>query len=470
MAVDLRAVLEEHGQGHILRFWEDLSEEERRHLADQVLGIDFSLVEGLVEAWVHGAPSPESFAAIEPVPVLPVASMDRPGDREAWDAGEAALAEGRVGLVLVAGGQGTRLGFDGPKGAYPIGPVSGRSLFAFHAEKIHNLQGRYGCILPWYIMVGESNGAATVDFFREHDFFGLREQDLIFFKQRMMPCVSEEGRFFLESRHALAMNPNGHGGSIPAMVESGVTKNARARGVEVLSYFQVDNWAVKVADPFFIGHHVLRGGEFSSKAQRKHDVREPAGVFCLCDGKPGVIEYTEFDIYPDLLETDSQGEPLHFAANAAMHVLSVDFIERVSDAFDTFPWHCSHKKIPYLDEKGALVQPDGPNGYKFETFVFDALRFSGRDPVVLEIDRAGEFTPIKQPTGAGSVEAARAAMAAYWGDWLEEAGCPLPDGCEVSIEISPQFALTKEEFLEKTRGVVWPTHGHIAIDPRGRFL
>lgn len=468
-AADPRRPLEDHGQGHVLHFWESLSEDEKNHLAQQVEGVDFPLVERLTQDWILTHPSPDSFTGIDPVPVIPASELDGPGVREALEAGEEVLRAGRVGLVLVAGGQGTRLGFDGPKGAYPIGPVSKRSLFAFHAEKIHNLQRRYGCRLPWYIMVGESNEEATRDFFAQHGFFGLREEDLRFFKQRMMPCVGDDGRFFLERPDSIAMNPNGHGGSIPAMVEEGITEDARARGVDVLSYFQVDNWAVKVADPFFIGYHVLREGAFSSKIRRKTDPQEKAGVFCLCDGQVRVIEYTEFDIYPKLLGTDPDGSVRYFAANAAIHVISVDFVEEVFKKFDAFPWHCSHKKIPHLDEHGTLVEPDAPNGYKFETFVFDALRYDTRDPVVLEADELGEFTPIKQLEGAGGVAAARADMAEYWAEWLRAAGCPFSlDG--TAIEISPRFALTKPEFVEKAKSLAWPSQGPVAIDGDGRFL
>lgn len=470
----LRGILAEHEQAHVLRFWEDLAQEQRRHLAGQIEAIDFPLIERLVDAWIRGKPKHESFKQITPAPVVPKAGPDRAEARDAWDAGEEVLRKGRVGLVLVAGGQGTRLGFDGPKGAFPIGPVSKRSLFAFHAEKIHNLQRRYGCTLPWYIMVGETNEAATQEFFLNHDFFGLRERDVRFFKQRMMPCVDEDGKFLLDSPHRLAMNPNGHGGSIPALVENGITHDAHDRGIDTLSYFQVDNWAVQVADPYFIGCHVLGDGEFSSKVHRKHKPKEAAGVFCLCDGKLRVIEYTEFDLYPELLETDSGGRPIHFATNAAIHILSVDFVERVAKEFDDFPWHCSHKQIPHVDEGGTSIQPETPNGYKFETFVFDALRFVKGAPVALEIAGRGEYTPTKRMTGPDSIEAAHASMAEYWAEWLEAAGCPVPrdgDGTvAIEIEISPQFALTKEEFLKKTRNRTWPKQGTIAIGPEGAII
>ena len=455
---------EQHSQSHVLAHWERLSPAQRENLAQQVLNIDFSLLNRLVDRWITNPQPPENFDSIAPAPVLPRATADS-SRTETFEAGEEALRSGRIGLVLVAGGQGTRLGYSGPKGAYPIGPISGRSLFAYHAEKIHNLQTRYDCTLPWFIMVGESNEDATKTFFREHGYFGLREEDVFFFKQRMVPSVDAEGKLLLEDRDRIAMNPNGHGGCIPALVESGLLAEARGRGIDTLSYFQVDNWAVKVADPYFIGHHVLGNSEMSSKVHRKSAPRESFGVFCLCDGVLRVIEYTELDIYPALLETNTDGSPVHSAANAAIHILSIDFLERVYERFDEFPWHCAHKAIPHLDAQGNLVTPDSPNAYKFETFIFDALRYATRTPVVLEIDRLGEFTPTKQLTGPGSVEMARQDMTRYWNQWLDAAGCP-PDENRV-VEISPQFALTKEEFVEKSKGIRWPERGDIAIGPDG---
>ena len=337
-AVEAWERLEKYGQAHVLRFWDDLDEAGRRKLLDHIERIDFALMGRLIDEWVRATPPEEAFDRIEPVPMIPKDGAD--GDaRAAWEAGEEALRAGRVACFVVAGGQGTRLGFDGPKGAYPIGPVSKRSLFAFHAEKIRNYQRRYGCILPWYIMVSDTNAEATKAFFHENGHFGLREADIVFFQQRMVPCVDEDGRFLLAARDQLAMNPNGHGGCLPAMVETGVVQHARDRGIDTISYFQVDNWAVKVADPLFIGHHVMRQAEMSSKNHRKNQPREAVGVHCLCDGEYRVIEYSELDIYPQLLDTDADGRVVYGAGNPAIHILAVDFVERMYESYAQFPWH-----------------------------------------------------------------------------------------------------------------------------------
>lgn len=461
----LYSKLRAHDQSQLLRFWDKLAEDERARLARSIEALDLPLLERLLDNWIRGKPEPERFDQIEPVAVVDADDASR---GQAIETGEETLRAGRVGLVLVAGGQGTRLGFDGPKGAFPIGPVSKRSLFAFHAEKIVNLQRRYGCVLPWYIMVGESNATATRAFFERERHFGLDPANVRFFQQRVMPCVDDAGKILLEEPAKVSTNPNGHGGCIPALVESGILDDARARGIDTLSYFQVDNWAVKVADPVFIGYHVLRGSEFSAKVHRRKQANESAGVFCTCDGRVHVIEYTEFDLFPEIHASDRAGAPVHFAANAAIHVLSVDFVERVARNFHGFPWHCSHKAVPHIDEAGKQITPKSPNAYKFETFIFDALKYCERAPVVLEIGRAGEFTPTKQMEGPGSVQAARADMARFWGDWLTAAGCP--GGRERAAEISPQFALTCDEFVEKTQRYTWPERGLIAIGPEGEFI
>ena len=470
----LQDALAAHGQEHVLRYWEELTDDERAALAAQIEEIDLAQMERLIDIWVKNEPKPEHFDAITPVPVVPPVDPSRADAKEALAAGEDALRAGRIGLVVVAGGQGTRLGYDGPKGAYPIGALTERTLFAYHADKIHGLQRRYGVTLPWFVMVSDTNRAETEAYFQQHAFFGLDPADLKFFQQKMVPCVDANGKYMLDSKGVLAMNPNGHGGSLLALIDEGIVAECRSRGIDTLSYFQVDNWAVKVADPYFLGYHLLGQSEFSSKVHRKREARESVGVHCMCDGVPHVIEYSELDIYPKLLETDADGKPVHFAGNPAIHVLDIGFVERVYNEFERFPWHRAHKKIPYIDNNGQRVEPDAPNGYKFETFIFDALQLTERAPVALEILAPGEYTPIKQMDGPNSVTAARASMAAYWSEWLEAAGMTIErdgDGNPVHlVEISPRFALDKAEFVEKTQGVSWPAPGPIFVDGVGTIF
>jgi len=468
---EIRALAQAHGQEHVFRFWDELGAGERAELLGDLSQVDFSLMDRLADQWIRSTPAAAQFSRIDPVPVIPVVDPTRPDAVAALEVGEAALRAGRVGLFLVAGGQGTRLGFDGPKGSYPIGGLTGWSLFKYHAEKILNLQRRYGCSLPWYIMVSQTNGPATRAYFEENGWFGLDAGNVIFITQHMVPCMDGDGKFMLESKHRLAMNPNGHGGCIQAMVEHGVLDDARKRGIDTLCYFQVDNWAVKVADPYFIGYHIQAEAAISSKNHRKHEPREAVGVHCLCDGVYHVIEYSELDIYPQLLETDADGKVVYYAGNPAIHILSVDFVQRVYDSFDQFPWHLAHKKISHVGGDGAVVNPDKPNGYKFETFVFDALQMAGHAPVALEIDPPGEYTPTKQFDGDNSVVAARESMTGFWAKWLDAAGSPVPrDGAGNPvhpIEISPLFALTSDEFVAKSAGKNWPVDGPLIINADG---
>ncbi len=469
---ELAQRLAENGQEHVLHFWPSLSQQERKSLESQIARIPFPLVNRLVERWLLNEPRREHFARVEPIKTIPAVNPRRPDAREARDAGEEVLRRGQVGLLLVAGGRGSRLGFPEPKGAYPIGPVSRKSLFAYHAEKIHNLRHRYACVLPWYIMVSPSNAEPTHAFFEANDFFGLERRNVRFFCQGAMPCVDKSGKFLLEAPHRIAMNPNGHGGCIPALAEEGVLAECEERGVNLLSYFQVDNWAVQVADPYFIGYHVLRQAQMSSKVHRRHDPLEPVGVHCLCDGQYRVIEYTAFDVYPQLLELTSDGTPKYYPGNSAIHILTTSFIAKMYRNYHQFPWWRALRKIPYVNEKGRQVVPTEPNGYKFETYVFDALRFIEHQPVALDIKREGEYTPIKHLNGPNSVTAARNSMRAYWAKWLEGAGFPIPRDKTgqptIQLEISPRFALTQEEFLEKARTCHWPTDRDLVIGPDGK--
>ncbi len=469
----LRMRAAEYGQEQVFRFWERLDGDARSRLLADVAAIDFPLMQRLVDTWVKDEPAPEHFDDIAPVPTYPIADDADPEAQAAREAGETALRAGRVGIVLVAGGQGTRLGFDGPKGAYPIGPLTGKTLFAYHAEKIANLQETYGCTLPWFIMVSDANRAATEAFFHQQAYFGLDPAHVFFFQQRMVPCVDTGGRFLLAAPGGLAKNPNGHGGCLPALVESGLLDEAAARGVDTLSYFQVDNWAAKVADPHFIGYHLLGNGEMSSKVHRKREPRESVGVHVLCDGKYRVIEYSELDLYPQLLETDAAGNVKCYAGNPAMHILDTAFVRRVVDNYDQFPWHRAHKKVPHVDKAGQPVQPDAPNAYKFETFIFDALRWTQHRPIALEIRARGEYTPTKQWDGPNSVVAARASMNEYWAEWFDAAGTPVPrnqgGACAVDLEVSPRYARTADQFLAKARGRTWPLgEGGLSVDADGR--
>jgi UDP-N-acetylglucosamine/UDP-N-acetylgalactosamine diphosphorylase len=446
----LRRRAEEAGQGHVFRFWNELPEDGRRRLLEQVAEVDFEelshlVTEHVIEHRPVSVPTdlePASFVS------LPRTDADRAERRRMRDLGEEFLIRGKVAALVVAGGQGTRLGFEGPKGAFPIGPVSGRPLFAIFANAIQAARRAYGAAIPWYIMTSQANDRATRDFFDAHNGFDLPVTDITFFQQGMMPAVDLAGKLIMARRDELAWNPDGHGGTIRALARRGVIEDMIRRGIEIISYFQVDNPLVSPLDPVFLGYHAAAGADMSSKMARKRDPGEKLGVFCQSAGRLHVIEYS--DLSASLAEARGADGALEFGAgNLAIHILSRRFVERLTGgARFALPFHRAEKKIPCVDESGRPVKPEKPNGVKFETFVFDALPLADRT-VVLEVDRRQEFSPVKNADGEDSPETTRRDMVHQAARQLEEAGVSVPRGPDGEpihkIEINPVAARNTAE-------------------------
>ncbi|MFO8014594.1 MAG: UDPGP type 1 family protein [Phycisphaerae bacterium] len=438
------------GQAHVFRFWDDLSDDGRRRLLSQLAEVDFAQLQGLVETHVLHPTPPGVPADIEPAPYIPLPETDaqREERRRIHDRGAQLLSDGKVAAFTVAGGQGTRLGYDGPKGAFPVGPVSGRPLFQVFAEGIRAARETAGAAIPWYVMTSEANDEATRAFFAEHDRFGLPEGDVRFFRQGMMPAVDFQGRLILQAPDRIARSPDGHGGSLLALSRSGMLADMADRGIDHISYFQVDNPLVPPVDPVFLGYHAERGSEISSKMARKRDPGEKLGVFCVAGGNLKVIEYSDL---PDHLAEarDDDGRLRFEAGSIAIHAIARTFVEGLA-AGTTFglPFHRAEKKIPYCDDDGHTVTPDEPNGVKFEMFVFDALPMA-ENPIVLEIDRSREFSPVKNAEGEDSPATARRDMVRLAARMLDEAGVDVPrddDGePAVAVEISPLAARSAGE-------------------------
>jgi UDP-N-acetylglucosamine/UDP-N-acetylgalactosamine diphosphorylase len=454
---------EQAGQGQVFAFWEELDDAGRERLAADTRQIDLAEIDELVATLVKGkAAAAADFGQLEPAPYI--RHPDRGGDRAEWDAaraaGEAALRAGKVAAFTVAGGQGTRLGYDGPKGTFPVTPVTGKPLFAVFAEKLLAAGRRHGVEIPWFIMTSTANHAATVAAFEAADFFGLDAAQVTFFSQGRMPAVDFDGNILLADKDAVAMSPDGHGGSLRALARSGAVEAMRRRGIEAISYFQVDNPLVRVIDPAFIGFHLLRGSEMSSKMIPKAYAGEKVGHFCVQDGRTLVVEYSDM---PDDLQQahDEHGRLRFIAGSIAIHVLSVDFVDKIgggrSDA--RLPFHRADKKIPTIDAAGNPVKPEQPNGIKFEMFVFDALPFAA-DPVIIETLREEDFSPVKNASGVDSVETCRADQLRQWARWARAAGVSVktdPSGLPVvTFEVSPLFADSAEAFAEKWRSLATP--------------
>jgi UDP-N-acetylglucosamine/UDP-N-acetylgalactosamine diphosphorylase len=447
-----------HGQGHLLKWWGELNDKSRARLSAEIAAIDFDRLDRLIAELVQGpgvaAPAPEE---VRPIDVMRLPQTD--GERVVWrraaGIGADALAAGEVGIILVAGGSGTRLGFEGPKGTFPIGPVSSASLFQIHAEKIIALGKRHGRSLPLYIMTSPENHESTIAFFEQHNQFGLER--VRFFTQGQMPAIDRStGKLLLAAKDRLALSPDGHGGTVAALAARGpggrpsCLDELREQGVQTLFYFQVDNPLVRIADPSFIGLHRDAGAELSFKVVERLSPDEKLGVVVAVEGRPQVIEYS--DLPPDLAGRRlPEGALELWAGSIAVHILERSFIERLSGEHH-LPFHRAIKKVSHVGDDGQIVTPEEPNAVKLEQFIFDALPLA-RQWTVVETDRAGEFEPLKNALGPDSPATVHQRMSDQFGNWLEQAGATVPrrpDGSvPFGIEISPLFALDANELKSK---------------------
>ncbi len=436
----------------------ELSGDQQARLAAELASIDFDQLQGLIGELVRsdGATVPPE-DRVQPIDVirLPQTDGERVVRRRAGGLGADALAAGEVGIILVAGGSGTRLGYEGPKGTFPIGPVSSASLFQIHAEKIVALARRHGRTIPLYIMTSPENHETTIAFFDRHDRFGL--EHVRFFTQGQMPAVDRAtGKVLLASKDHVALSPDGHGGTLAALAMPGPNgtpsclDEMRAQGVRTLFYFQVDNPLVRIAEPSFIGLHREADAEVSFKVVERLSPEEKLGVVVTVDGHPQVIEYS--DLPPELAGRRVPEGPLElWAGSIAVHILERAFIERlVTD--QRLPFHRAIKKVAYVDASGTTIKPSEPNAVKFEQFIFDALPSAQRWTMV-ETDRAGEFEPLKNAVGPDSPATVHQRMSDQFANWLEQAGAVVPrrpDGSvPFGIEISPLFALDAAELKSK---------------------
>lgn len=445
------AALEQAGQKHVLQFWNELTEAERGKLLGQIESIDWREVESLVRTHVLAKPEVHLPSDLQPAPYLPYHPTGALVERyqQARSRGEQLIREGKVAAFVVAGGQGTRLGYDGPKGAYPATPIRKLPLFGVFAEYIRKVQAKYQTTVPWYIMTSPVNDAATRQFLAEHRYFGLDPAQVMIFPQAMMPALDmRTGKVLLESPSDLALSPNGHGGSLKALHTSGALADMKRRGVEHISYVQIDNPSVKVIDPLFIGLHDLEASQMSSKMLPKAHALEKVGLFCLADGRVSVIEYSDM---PEAMqrETTPDGRLRFLAGSIAIHAIRRDFVEQLSAGGSfSLPFHRAEKKVPCMDlQTRQVVKPEKPNAVKLETFVFDALPLCSRS-IVYETDRVEEFAPIKNASAPGvgdspatsvQLQVERAAR------WLKAVGVEVPRNAQgevdAVIEITPLAAI-----------------------------
>jgi len=442
------------GQEHVLQFWPTLTPAQQMLLLQQLEAIDPAWISELAEL-VKKQQQAEQVAKpeLQPFPVIPLAmtAAEEDRNRRAVAAGEELLRQGQVAVVVVAGGLGSRLGKEEPKGMLAVSPISRRSLFQLHTEKLIALERRMARRLPFLIMTNEANHTATVDFFAKHHFFGKRAEDFFFFSQASLPTFDHQAKLLMSSVSSLALSPDGHGGLLTALQQNHLLETLHSAGVELLYYFQVDNALCRIADPAFLGHHTLQQAEVSSKTVAKRNPEEKVGVFCIRDDKAAVVEYSELD---EALrhQQDEHGRLRFLQGSIAIHIFNLSFLQRLLQQGVRLPYHLAHKKVPHIDQKGHPVAPIYENGYKLEQFIFDVLPYARRS-IVVETSRAVEFSPIKNFNGLDSPETAGRALIELYARWLEALGVTVPrdrHGFSLHpIEISPLFALDEEELRGK---------------------
>ena len=450
----VKKLLKKHNQGHLLAFWEQLNLTQRQSLLAQIEQLDFSKIDD----WVAGCVKKPGFTTIPagftPAPSYssaPTSQEQKRVYRKAVELGSELISAGKVAALTVAGGQATRLGFEGPKGDFPISPVKNKTLFQIFAESIKATSEKYQMLCPWYIMTSPLNHNQTIEVFRSNDYYGLDGKNVFIFQQGTLPNFSFDGKILLADKATISCSPDGHGGSVRALFQSGALEDMKKRGIEFISYFQVDNPIVNIFDPLFIGLHALDKAEMSSKAVLKTGPKEKLGNFCLVNGRQAVIEYS--DLPDELAEKQNpDGSLLFQLGSIAVHIINTGFVEKINAEGFSLPLHSAVKKILHIDEKGRIIEPDKPNGIKLESFVFDALLLASKS-MILQTLRSEEFAPVKNAAGTDSAETAREMMAARAADWLESAGVTIPKKTDGSvdciIEITPTFAIKKDDLKEK---------------------
>lgn len=389
--------LVKYGQQHVLKYYGELSAEEKEELLEQIASVDMSIL----DSYKHKED------LVRKGVVTPLAAMqldEIEANRESFTAiGLEAVRAGKVAAVMLAGGMGTRLGSDNPKGMYNIGLT--KEVYIFECQ-INNLLDVVKLADTWvhlFIMTSDKNNDVTIQFLKEHDFFGYKEEYIHFFKQDMAAATDYEGRIYLEEKHRLSTSPNGNGGWFISMKNAGLLDVVHSAGIEWLNVFAVDNVLQRIADPCFVGATIQRNCVSGAKVVRKNAPDEKVGVMCLEDGRPSIAEY--YDLTQEMMDAkDENGNPAYNFGVILNYIFREDELERTLEA--NLPLHVVEKKIPCLNEAGQLVKPETPNGYKYETLALDMVH-QMENCLPFEVDRSKEFAPIKNKTGIDSVESAR---------------------------------------------------------------
>jgi UDP-N-acetylglucosamine/UDP-N-acetylgalactosamine diphosphorylase len=457
-------------QGQVFAFYDTLSVPEKAALFEQLSSFDAEHINKITDKALNPPKTQDADkeSGLEPLPDSATASIldSKAEDIEKWyESGLDLIAENKVGVVLMAGGQGTRLGSSDPKGCFNIGLPSEKSLFQIQAERIRKVQrlaqkkagGDKSVVVPWYVMTSGPTRRPTEKYFKENKYFGLEEENVIIFEQGVLPCTSNDGKILLESKGKVAVAPDGNGGIYQAIITSTVMSDMRKRGIQHIHAYCVDNCLVKVADPVFIGFAASKDVDIATKVVRKRNATESVGLILLKNGKPDVVEYSEIDKETAEAKDAKQPDVLKFrAANIVNHYYSFRFLESIPEWAHKLPHHVARKKIPYVDtEKGTTVKPEKPNGIKLEQFVFDVFPMLELNKFAcMEVKREDEFSPLKNAKGTGEddPDTSKRDVMDQGKRWAQAAGATVvSEGKEDGIEVSPLISYGGEG-LEKLSG------------------
>lgn len=454
---DVRDRLAETSQSHLLRFLSELSASEQASLLHQIGNTDLRLLRQIWKASTNdGSPidaAARITAARSPGKVVrqPVSAADSDRWKLATQMGENELRDGRVAVITVAGGQGSRLGFDHPKGMFPIGPKTDRTLFQIFAEQILARRQRYHAAIPWLIMTSDATHAETHTFLEEHNYFNLGQDSVFLFQQGSLPALdAATGRILMNSRSELALSPDGHGGLVAALANAGLLNLLSQHNIRHLFYHQIDNPTVILCDPALLGFHAQQRSQLTTNVVRKESPAERMGVLVDINGRTEIVEYSE--LTPEQAACcDENGDWIFWAGNTAIHIFDREFLEQLAADESQLPLHVARKNVAFMDDRGEIVRPDdpaNPNAIKLEKFIFDALPIAERT-LIVEGNRSREFNPVKNRSGADSPDTSRAALSRIGREWLAAAGYDVP--ADQPVEISPLQALDAEELTARLK-------------------
>lgn len=395
-----KKLLESVNQEHLLKYYDELDNQGKEKLLTQINNVDFSVLELVKNHTVTNEKG-----KLEPLGAITLDQI-KVKENDYKKIGIDAIKNTKIGAVLLAGGQGTRLGLDKPKGMLNVGVNKTLYLFEQLVNNILDVIKEAGVFIPLYIMTSDKNNEDTVNFFKEHNYFGYDKDYIKFFVQEMAPSCDYNGKLYMEAKDTLSLSPNGNGGWFSSLIKAGLIKDINEKGVEWLNVFSVDNVLQRIADPVFVGATIDAGCVCGSKVVRKAEPNEKVGVLCLEDGKPSIVEY--YEMTDEIINSrDTDGNLLYNFGVTLNYLFKVDKLIDIMNK--NMPLHIVEKKIPYIDDNANLVKPDAPNGYKFETLVLDMIHLMD-NCLSFEIDRKKEFAPIKNRTGVDSLDTARELM------------------------------------------------------------